>query len=123
MGTYYKCLCGDSEHLGLMEADAVAIRDAEGRNWICYPIDDAEATALSMTDHVSDVFAADATARRQGIAQQGTEMRIYYCEDEGELTQKLLGDTGERMRGARAVIRPESCIWAMTHEAPSDRHY
>ena len=93
MGIYYKCLCGDSEHLGLMEPDAVAIRDAAGRNWICYPIDAAEADNLPMAAHVSEVFAADATARRQGIARQGTEVRIYYCEDEHELTDKLREDS------------------------------
>ena len=93
MGTYYKCLCGDSEHLGLMEPDAVAIRDAAGRTWICCPIDDDEAAVLPMTGHVSEVFAADATARRHGIARQGTEVRIYYCEDESELSEKLSADS------------------------------
>jgi hypothetical protein len=93
MATYYKCLRGDSEHLGLMEPEAIAIRDAAGRTWICYPIDDNEAAVLPMTDHVSEVFAADATARRQGIARQGTEVRIYCCEDQGELSEKLLADT------------------------------
>ncbi len=93
MSTYYKCLCGDSEHLGLMEPDAVAIRDALGRNWICYPIADEEAENLPMAAHVSEVFAADATARRQGISQHGTEVRIYCCEDEGELTEKLREDS------------------------------
>jgi hypothetical protein len=89
MGIYYKCLCGDSEHLGLMEPDAVAVRDSAGRNWICYPIDADEAESLPMTAHVSEVFTADATARRQGIARQGTEVRIYYCEDESELPAKF----------------------------------
>jgi hypothetical protein len=89
MGIYYKCLCGDSEHLGLMEPDAVAIRDPAGRNWICYPIDSDEAESLPMTAHVTEVFTADATARRQGIARQGTEVRIYYCEDESELPEKF----------------------------------
>jgi hypothetical protein len=92
MGIYYKCLRGDSEHLGLMEPDAVAIRDAAGRNWICYPIDSDEAASLPMAAHVSEVFAADATARRQGIAQGGTEVRIYYCEDEAELSGKLAAE-------------------------------
>ena len=36
MSVYYKCLSGDSEHLALMERDAVAVQDAKGRNWICY---------------------------------------------------------------------------------------
>jgi len=93
MGIYFKCLCGDSEHLALMEPDAVALCDAAGRNWICYPIDAHEAESLSMTAHVSEVFQADATARRQGIARQGTAVRIYYCEDEQELFDKLLADT------------------------------
>lgn len=93
MGTYYKCLSGDSEHLGLMEPDAVAIRDAAGRTWICCPIDNNEAAVLPMVEHVSEVFAADATARRQGIARLGTEVRIYYCEDESELSDKLLADS------------------------------
>jgi len=93
MGTYFKCLCGDSEHLALMEPDAVVLRDAAGRDWLCYPIADEEAEILPMAAHVSEVFAADATARRQGIARQGTEVRIYYCEDERELLAKLLADT------------------------------
>ena len=93
MGIYYKCLCGDSEHLAVMEPDAVSIRDAAGRNWICFPIDEIEAASLPMTAHVSEVFAADATARRQGIAREGTEVRIYYCEDESELLEKLSADS------------------------------
>ena len=92
MGVYYKCLCGDSEHLALMERDAVAVQDAAGRNWICYPIAARKVENLTMLAHVSEVFEADATARRQGIAQQGTEVRIYYCEDEQDLFEKLLRD-------------------------------
>jgi hypothetical protein len=90
MGVYYKCLCGDSEHLAVMERDAVAIRDSSGRTWICYPIEPRKVENLTMLAHVSEVFQADATARRHGIAQQGTEVRIYYCEDEHELIEKLL---------------------------------
>lgn len=92
MGVYYKCLCGDSEHLALMERDAVAVRDAGGRNWLCYPIAARKVENLTMLAHVSEVFEADATARRQGIGQEGTEVRIYYCDDERELLEKLLLD-------------------------------
>ena len=99
MGVYYKCLCGDSEHLGLMEQNALAVRDATGRNWICYPIADQEAEDLPMRAHVSEVFAADATARRHGIGQQGTEVRIYFCDDELELMTKLLLDTAPESEG------------------------
>jgi hypothetical protein len=90
MGVYYKCLCGDSEHLALMEPDAVAVQDGVGRNWLCYPIAPGQVEKLTMLAHVSEVFEADATARRQGISQEGTEVRIYYCEDETELIEKLL---------------------------------
>jgi hypothetical protein len=93
MGVYYKCLCGDSQHLALMERDAVAVQDAVGRNWICHPIATRKVENLTMLAHVSEVHEADATARRQGIGQQGTEVRIYYCEDERELSEKLLLDT------------------------------
>ena len=93
MGVYYKCLRGDSEHLALMERDALAVRDAAGRNWICYPIAVRKVENLTITAHVSEVFEADATARRQGLGQQGTEVRIYYCEDERDLIDKLLLDT------------------------------
>jgi hypothetical protein len=93
MGAYYKCLCGDSEHLALMEHDAVALQDARGRNWICYTIADQEAEELPMLAHVADVFETDAIARRQGIGGDGTEVRIYYCENEDELFEKLLLDT------------------------------
>jgi hypothetical protein len=93
MGIYYKCLCGDSEHLALMERDAVAVQDAKGRNWICHPITARKVENLTMVAHVSDVFETDATARRHGIGKQGTEVRIYYCEDERDLFEKLLLDT------------------------------
>ena len=92
MGIYYKCLCGDSEHLALMERNAVAVRDGAGRTWICYPIVPSKVESMTMLGHVSEVFEADATARRQGINQEGTEVRVYYCEDEGELSEKLLLD-------------------------------
>jgi hypothetical protein len=93
MGIYYKCLRGDSEHLALMEPEAVAIRDSQGRNWICYPISDEEAENLPMAAHVSEVFQSDARARRHGLAEHGTEVRIYYGEDENDLTEKLMADT------------------------------
>ena len=95
MGVYYKCLRGDSEHLALMERDAVAIEDALGRTWICYPIADRKAERLPMKAHVAEVFQTDATARRQGISRQGTEVRIYFCEDSSELHEKLVLDTAE----------------------------
>ncbi len=76
-----------------MESDAVAVVDARGRTWICYPIDGEDVENLTMLGHVSEVFAADATARRQGLSQQGTEVRIYFCEGETELYEKLLLDT------------------------------
>jgi len=90
MGIYYKCLCGDSEHLALMERDAVAVRDATGRNWLCYPIAARKVENLTMLAHVSEVLEADAAARRQGVGQHGTEVRIYYCDDERDLFEKLL---------------------------------
>jgi hypothetical protein len=93
MGVYYKCLSGDSQHLALMERDAVAIRDSRGRDWICYPIAPRKVENLTMAAHVSEVLEADATARRQGLGQEGTEVRIYYCDDERELFEKLLLDT------------------------------
>ena len=89
MGTYYKCLCGDSEHLALMEPDAVAICDSLGRNWMCYPIPDEEVERLSMLGHLTDVHAADDAARRFGLSNSGTEVRIYCCDDEHELEEKL----------------------------------
>ena len=76
-----------------MERDAVAIQDGAGRIWICYPIARRKVENLTMLAHVSDIFEADALARRQGISQQGTEVRIYYCEDQDELLEKLLQDT------------------------------
>jgi len=99
MGVYYKCLCGDSEHLALMERDSVAVRDAAGRNWLCYPIAARKVENLTMLAHVSEVLEADATAKRQGLGQNGTEVRIYYCDDERDLFEKLLlgaaPETGE----------------------------
>jgi len=75
-----------------MEHDAVAVRDAAGRNWFCYPISARKVENLTMLAHVSEVLEADATARRQGLAQHGTEVRIYYCDDQRELLEKLLLD-------------------------------
>ena len=71
MGIYYKCLCGDSEHLALMEPEAVAILDGQSRNWICYPIADEEAENLPMAAHVSEVFPG----RRHGPAAGHREAR------------------------------------------------
>jgi hypothetical protein len=93
MGVYYKCLCGDSEHLAVMELDALVLQDAAGRNWICHPIAKHKVENLTMLAHVSEVLEADASARRRGIGQQGTEVRIYHCEDEQELLEKLRRDT------------------------------
>ena len=35
-----------------MEPDALAVQDAIGRNWICYPIDADKVETLTMAEHV-----------------------------------------------------------------------
>ena len=88
-GNYYKCLRGDSENLGLTEPDSFAVEDAKGRNWICYPVSEEDVEKLNLLDHVADAMVADAALSRHGLSQQGTKVRVYFCEDEGELREKL----------------------------------
>lgn len=88
-GTYYKCLHGDSVHLALFEPEAFAVRDAHGRDWICYPIARRKVENLTMVAHVADVFEADAAASRHGLSAQGTEVRICFCDDPSELPERL----------------------------------
>jgi hypothetical protein len=93
MCVYYKCLRGDSVHLALTERDSFALTDRRGRNWICYPIPRRKVENLTMAAHVSEVHQIDATASRQGLKDEGTEVRIYFCENEQELLEKLTEDS------------------------------
>lgn len=88
-GVYYKCLRGDSEHLALAEPMSFAIQDAQGRNWICHPIRREDVDKFKLLDHVADVRAADAVLGKHGLSEQGTEVRVYFCEDEATLRDKL----------------------------------
>jgi hypothetical protein len=92
MATYYKCLRGDSVHLGMIERDAFVVRDTRGRNWICFPIPQRKVENLTLLAHLADVVEADAAAGKQGLRQEGTEVRIYCCEEETELADKLAFD-------------------------------
>lgn len=88
-GIYYKCLRGDSEHLALTEPFSFIVQDAKGRDWICHPIRREDVEKLKLLDHVADVMAADAALSKHGLQRQGTEVRVYFCEDEAELRVKL----------------------------------
>lgn len=92
MGVYFKCLRGDSSHLALTERNSFAVLDGRGGNWICHPIPRKKVENLTMVAHISDVVQADATASKQGLDAEGTEVRIYFCENETELAEKLRAD-------------------------------
>jgi hypothetical protein len=88
-GTYYKCLRGDNDSLGLTEPDSFVVHDATGRDWICYPVSEEDAALLNLHDHVADVAAADASLRKLGMLNRGTEVRVYFCQDDAELRDRL----------------------------------
>jgi hypothetical protein len=96
-GRYYKCLRGDSEHLALTEPFSFAVHDAMGRNWICYPIAREDVEKLKLLDHVADVMAADAVLNKLGMSRQGTEVRVYFCQREAELREKLAENPRPRL--------------------------
>ena len=89
MGGFYKCLRGDNDHFALFEPDAFVVEDASGRRWMCFPIPEEQAENLTLLAHVTDVHEADAKLREQGLSEGGTEVRIVYCESEGELQANL----------------------------------
>ena len=93
MGIYYKCLRGDSENLGLTEPHSFVVQDARERNWICYPVSREDVEKLNLLDHVADVMKADAMLSKLGLSGQGTEVRVYFCQDEAELREKLAKDS------------------------------
>ena len=88
-GIYYKCLRGDSENLGLTEPDSFVMEDANGRNWICFPVSREDVAKLTLLDHVADVQQADAALGKHGMSETGTELRIYFCRHHYELHHKL----------------------------------
>ena len=89
MGVYYKCLRGDNEHLALFESEAFAVVDGDGRPWICFPIAPHKVENLTLTAHLTDVHEADARLRAHHMDEEGTEVRIIYCEEPQELRAKL----------------------------------
>jgi hypothetical protein len=88
-GIYYKCLRGDSENIGLFEPCSFAVQDDKGRNWICCPVSKEDVEELNFLDQVGDVKEADAKLRKHGLAGEGTEVRVYFCQDEAELRERL----------------------------------
>ena len=88
-GVYYKCLRGDSEHLAMTEPFSFAVLDGRGRTWICHPIRREDVEKLKLLDHLADVRAADAVLGKHGLGEQGTEVRVYHCQDEAQLREKL----------------------------------
>ena len=91
-GIYYKCLRGDNENLALTEPDSFIVHDAKARDWICYPVNAGDAAMLNLLDHVTDVQAADASLRKQGMLKHGTEVRVYFCKDDADLRERLAED-------------------------------
>lgn len=94
-GIYYKCLRGDSENLAVGEPDSFAMEDANGRNWICFPVSREDVDTLSLLDHLADVVQADASLRKHGLNETGTEVRIYYCHHLHELHHKLAAELNQ----------------------------
>jgi len=97
--TYYRCLCGDNAYLALTQPDSFAVRDTQGRDWICHPVRDEDAETVSMRDHVAEVFAADAQGCKRGLRQEGTQVKICLCEDERELPDRLACDERPHTEG------------------------
>ena len=91
-GIYYKCLRGDNENLGLTEPDSFAMEDAQGRSWICHPVNREDVEKLTLLDHVADVRQADAALEKLGWSKDGTEIRVYFCRHWYELHHKLAGE-------------------------------
>jgi hypothetical protein len=91
-GVFYKCLRGDSENLAVAEPDSFVVHDAKGRDWFCYPVSEEDAATLHLPAYIADVMAADAALRKHGLSDQGTEVRVYFCQEVSELTEKLAMD-------------------------------
>jgi hypothetical protein len=89
MSSFYKCLRGDNEHLGLFEAEAFVVHDGHGQPWICFPLSAAQVEGMNLAAHVADVHAADACLEQHGLGAGGTEVRIIYCEEQEELPLRL----------------------------------
>jgi len=86
---YYKCLHGDNAHLALSEPESFALRDDQGRDWICHPLPDNAVESLSIREHAAAVFAADAKASSCGFRQEGTQIIICHCNNPNELPERL----------------------------------
>ncbi len=89
MSSFYKCLRGDNEHLGLFEPDAFVVRDGHGAPWICFPLAPEQVEHMNLLAHVADVHEADACLQQHGLGAGGTEVRIICCEGQEELPLRL----------------------------------
>lgn len=85
LGIYYKCLHGANAHFALTEPHSFVVEDAVGRSWICYPVRRQAVEDLDLLDDLTQIETAD------GMIGGGaeTEVRLVFCEDEGELGDKL----------------------------------
>lgn len=111
---YYKCLRGDSENLDLTEPDSFAVEDSKGRNWICWPVTKDDVERLTLLDHVVDVMQANAALKRQGISSKGTEIRVYFCQNEAELQEKL----GQKIKAGQDGLIEEPEVILKNRQSP-----
>lgn len=83
-GIYFKCFRGANAHFALSEPNAFALRDAFGRDWLCYPVPPHVVQALDMLSDLVDVVRADEKVGEKTI------MRLVFCREIGDLAGELV---------------------------------
>ena len=90
LGIYFKCFCGANAHFALSEPNAFALRDALGRDWICFPVPPHVVREYDMLSDLVDVVKADEKAGQE------TLVRLVFCRNlrdlAGELVRQPSGD-------------------------------
>ena len=88
-GTYYRCLRGDVDNLGVTAPDSFSVRDEKGRNWVCHPVAKEGAASPSLFAGIADVLEAQGRSHELGLASRGTKVEVLLCDSRDELRRKL----------------------------------
>jgi hypothetical protein len=83
VGTYFKCFRGANSHFALAEPNSFALKDAAGRDWICYPVPPKVVQDLDMLSDLADVDRAD-----EKVGEE-TTVRLPFCRHTQELPAML----------------------------------
>ena len=83
----FNCYRGDVDNTAITEDGSFIVKDLNGANWICSPVED-DPTGMAGFESALRMLSAQKTAHQAGVSGSGTELRCLNCNIE-ELPSQL----------------------------------